>query len=310
MKCPTMRPALIGLTLALAAFGFAGPPSKLYDRDNLVAWCIVPFDLRHRGPEDRAAMLERLGFKHFAYDWRGEHIATFDAEIEALKRHGIALDAFWVAPGELNRESRLILDVLKRHDVKSCLWVLLDFGPDKVEGAEQARRVAAATAKLKPLADEAAKVGCTLALYNHGGWFGEPENQVAIIEALKTQGVANVGIVYNLHHGHPHLDRLPAILKQAMPYLKTVNLNGMDGRLDPGPRKILPLGQGSKDLDILRIIRDSGYTGPIGILGHTDDDAEARLRDNLDGLEWLKPQLEGKPKTPMPKPRTPVPDLP
>ena len=43
-------------------------------------------------------MLERLGFKHFAYDWRAEHIPTFDAEIEALKRHGIALDAFWL-PG-------------------------------------------------------------------------------------------------------------------------------------------------------------------------------------------------------------------
>ena len=43
-------------------------------------------------------MLERLGFKHFAYDWRAEHIPTFDAEVEALKRHGVALDAFWVAP--------------------------------------------------------------------------------------------------------------------------------------------------------------------------------------------------------------------
>ena len=69
----------------------------LFARENLVAWCIVPFDAKKRGPEERAAMLERLGFKHFAYDWRAEHIPTFDAEIEALKRHGIALDAFWVA---------------------------------------------------------------------------------------------------------------------------------------------------------------------------------------------------------------------
>ncbi len=105
-----------------------------------MAWCIVPFDSKKRGPEERAAMLQRLGFKRFAYDWRAEHIPTFDAEIEALKKHGVALDAFWVAPGELNKESRLILDVLKRHGIKAQLWVLLDFGPDKVSGAEQDRR--------------------------------------------------------------------------------------------------------------------------------------------------------------------------
>ena len=32
----------------------------------------------------------------------------------------------------------------------------------------------------------------------------------------------------------------------------------------------------------------------MGILNHTDEDADARLRDNLDGLDWLVPQLDGK----------------
>jgi hypothetical protein len=82
---------------------------RLFGSDNLVAWCIVPFDSKKRGPEERAAMLERLGFKHFAYDWRAEHVPTFDAEMDALKRHGIALDAFW-APGELNNDSKIILE--------------------------------------------------------------------------------------------------------------------------------------------------------------------------------------------------------
>src|SRR5947208_2129378 len=136
---------------------------SLFARGNLVAWCIVPFDSKKRGPEERAAMLERLGFKHFAYDWRAEHIPTFDAEVAALKRHGIAPDAFWVAPGELNRESRIILDVLERHGVKAQLWVLLDMGADRVSGAEQERRVERAAAKLRPLAEEAAKIGCSLA---------------------------------------------------------------------------------------------------------------------------------------------------
>ncbi|MGO9919470.1 MAG: DUF6797 domain-containing protein [Isosphaeraceae bacterium] len=283
---------------------------KLYSRENLIAWCIVPFDSKKRTPEERAAMLQRLGFKHFAYDWRAEHIPTFDAEIEALERHGISLDAFWVAPGELNRESRLILDVLKRHGKKVQLWVLLDLGPDNVTGALQEQRVETAAAKIRPLAEEAARIGCSLALYNHGGWFGEPENQIAIIERLKKQGIANLGLVYNLHHGHDHLDRFPDLLARMKPYLLALNVNGMDRDGDRQGRKILPLGQGALDLDLLRVIRDSGYRGPIGILGHTMDDAEARLRDNLDGLDWLVPQLEGKAPGPRPTPRTPVPPRP
>ncbi|MHB1556073.1 MAG: TIM barrel protein, partial [Isosphaeraceae bacterium] len=287
-----------------------GKPGDLFARDNLIAWCIVPFDSKKREPAERAEMLHRLGFRHFAYDWRAEHIPTFDAEIAALKKQGVSLDAFWVAPGEVNRESRLILDTLARHGVKAQLWVLLDLGADRASGPEQERRVQAAADKLAPLAKEAARANCSLALYNHGGWFGEPENQLAILKRLQSQGVHNVGIVYNLHHGHEHLDRLPAVLAMLKPHLVAINLNGMDPQGDRVGRKILPLGQGSRDLDVLRIVRDSGYRGPIGILGHTMDDAEQRLQDNLDGLDWLVPQLDGKPPGPRPTPRTPVPPAP
>ena len=282
---------------------------RLFARDNLVAWCIVPFDSKKRGPEERAAMLERLGFKHFAYDWRAEHVPSFDAEMRALAKRGIKVDAFW-APGELNRDSRIILDLLKRHGLKTRLWVVLDLGADRATGEEQERRVAAAVEKLRPLALAAREIGCSLALYNHGGWFGEPENQLAIIARLSAQEVDNVGIVYNFHHGHEHLDRFPALLNKMAPYLRTINLNGMEKDGDRHGRKILPLGQGDRDLELLRVICASGYVGPIGILGHTQDDAEERLRDNLDGLDWLLPQLEGMPPGPRPKPRTPVPARP
>ena len=33
----------------------------------------------------------------------------------------------------------------------------------------------------------------------------EPENAIAIVETLKEHGIANIGMVYNLHHGHGHL---------------------------------------------------------------------------------------------------------
>ena len=101
-----------------------GTGYDLFGRSNLVAWCIVPFDGRKRGPEERAAMLEKLGFKSFAYDYRAEHIPTFDAEMDALQRHHIRLLAWWF-PTQLNDEARLILEVLKRHELRGVqLWVM------------------------------------------------------------------------------------------------------------------------------------------------------------------------------------------
>ena len=38
------------------------PANHLFARDNLIAWCIVPFDSKKRKPEERAAMLEQPGF--------------------------------------------------------------------------------------------------------------------------------------------------------------------------------------------------------------------------------------------------------
>ena len=275
---------------------------QLFARTNLMAWCIVPFDAKKRGPEERAAMLESFGFKHFAYDYRAEHIPQFDAEIAACQKHGVSLDAWWF-PTVMNDEARLILDVLKRHHVKAQLWVMGGGNPTKTP-EEQRARVEAEAKRIRAIAEAAAPMGCTVALYNHGAWFGEPENQLQIIERLKQEGITNVGIVYNLHHGHDHLDRFPELLQQMKPHLLALNLNGMTRNGDQVGKKILPLGQGELDLGLLKVIRDSGWRGPIGILNHTDEDADARLRDNLEGLDWLLPQLEGQSPGPKPKPRS------
>ena len=83
-----------------------------------------------------------------------------------------------------------------------------------------------------------------------------------------------------------------------------LNLNGMTPEGDKHGKKILPLGAGEYDVELLTIIRDAGYDGPVGIIGHTQDDVELRLRDNLDGLHCILPQLDGKPAGPKPKWRT------
>jgi sugar phosphate isomerase/epimerase len=277
---------------------YADPPKApaLFAQNNLVAWCIVPFDAKKRGPAERVEVLQKLGFKKYAYDWRAEHLPTFDQEVGLLKKSNIELTAVWF-PANLGDDAKKLLAVIKEHDVKPQLWVTMG----APAGADQAAKVESAAKVLRPVAEEAAKLGCTVALYNHGGWFGEPENQVAIIEALKLK---NVGIVYNQHHGHDHFERFPELLKLMKPHLLALNINGSAKGGDKAGKKILPLGAGELDLKLLTQIRDSGYTGPIGILGHTQDDAAERLADNLDGLRWLLPQLDGKEPGPKPKYRT------
>jgi sugar phosphate isomerase/epimerase len=74
-----------------------------------------------------------------------------------------------------------------------------------------------------------------------------------------------------------------------LPYLVCVNLNGTTR----GGPKIMPLGEGAEDLGILRMIRESGYDGPLGILDHRPDvDAELSLRENIEGLKKLLAELD------------------
>ncbi|MEY2751088.1 MAG: hypothetical protein RLZZ550_1059, partial [Verrucomicrobiota bacterium] len=293
--------AICALLLTLLALPGAEP---VFERGNLVAWCIVPFDAKKRGPEERAAMLARLGLRRFVYDYRAEHVPQWDAELKALKQHGIELEGWWF-PTTLNDEAKAALALFRRHDVHPQLWVMGQGGPVAVKDlADQRARVVAEVARLKPICDAGAAQGCQVALYNHGGWFGRPENLLAVVEALRAEGVRNVGIVYNLHHAHDVVERFDKFLPKLLPYLLCLNLNGMDADGEAAGRKIKPLGTGHLDLALLRQICASGYRGPIGLLNHTDADAEGRLQDNLDGLAWLVAQLDEPVAPPAPSYRT------
>lgn len=245
-------------------------------------------------------MLQKLGFKHFAYDYRAEHIPTFDAEIEACRKHGISIDAWWF-PTELNDEAKLILSTLERHRITPQLWVMGGGGPVK-SSEEQKARVEAEVRRIRPIAEAAAKIGCKVGLYNHENWFGDADNQIAIIRELK---MPNVGIVYNFHHAFADVDRFQHVFMRIKPYLLAVNVSGMVCNGDKIGKQILPIGQGELELSWLKFVRDSGWRGPIGILNHTDGDAEARLRDNLEGLDWVVRQLNDPTNAgPRPTPRS------
>ena len=284
----------IVLTSAVLSNECGRSAESIFVKDNITPWCIVPFDAKNRTPQERAEMLQRLSFKTFAYDWRDVHISTFDEEVAELRKSGIQMTAFWWVGGLPKRaediyeseKGRLQMDFFKRNNLKLEVWVTLTEPDEEVNSKQEKYELAASYVDI--LAQELGKIGCRMSLYNHGGWGGEPVNMVEVIKRVKSK---NTGLVYNFHHGHKHLDDMPEAFEMMVPYLTCVNLNGMNR---DGP-KILPLGEGEVDLWILKIIRDSGYKGPIGILGHvTDEDVEIVLKRNLDGLRSLLVKLGDK----------------
>jgi sugar phosphate isomerase/epimerase len=276
------------VVLALLAAGqqssLTGAEADLFASSNLAAWCVVPFDPKHRGPEERAQMLERLGISKLAYDWRGEHIPTFDAEIEAMQRHGITITGWWYSS-----HTQAVLDAAKRHGIHPQLWVA--GGAHKAE-QDAVQAVAEEAARIMPFARDAAAIGSQVGLYNHREpWCENQDNQIAVIEHLRRAGVDNVGIVFNFHHWRGPLVEFAPLFKRMQPYLLAVNINGMsaDTRTYPGVRFI---GTDASELAMLRVVQDSGWRGPIGILHERPSmDAEASLACSLSGLAWLRKEL-------------------
>ncbi len=233
-------------------------------------------------------MLQDLGFEQYAYDWRAEHLPTFAEEIRTMRQHDIDMAAVWLwiddSSGELlDENNRKILNTIKEENLQTTLWI--GFHSRVIDELPEAERLTKAVKVVRELRKEAQNAGCTIALYNHLGWTGEPANQVEIIESL---GADDVGIVYNFHHAHKQIEDFEKNLELMMPYLRTVNLNGMQ----PDGPKILPLGEGTRELEMLRTLENSGFQGTIGIIGHTEGkDIKPVLQENLEGLRELAERM-------------------
>lgn len=260
----------------------------VFAKNNLLAWCVVPFDAKNRGPEERAQMLSDLGITKLAYDWREEHIPTFDDELRALKKRDIDLTAFWMISGNNPQEDRYIreiFDFVERNGVSTQIWLLMS-GWEGFDQLSQREKVVAMSKPIAYIADRAKELGCKVALYNHGGWFGEPENQIEIIEEL---GRSNVGIVYNFHHARMHHDRFSTFFPKMLPHLYALNIAGLqDGVTD----RFFRTGQGNVETDMIKLVWKSNYRGPIGIINHdAEEDAEKGLSDEIAGLKKILKEI-------------------
>ena len=281
VSLPVSRILLSFLFVAVSATAEEAGVPENFRRENLVAWCIVPFDARQHDAGARAEMLKGLGLKRVAYDWREADIPEFESEIITCKELGIEFFAFWKG-----HESAYPL--IARHGVKPQIWHPLQTG----KGLSNKEKIASAAESLIPLATQTKEAELSLGLYNHGGWGGLPDNLVAVCKTLHEKGFENVGIVYNFHHAHPRIATFEDDLRRMIPFLLCLNLNGM---ADPAVEdvsksdvKIKQIGMGEHERDMIATTIASGYDGAIGIIGHVATrDVEEVLRENLEGLDRL-----------------------
>jgi len=169
---------------------------------------------------------------------------------------------------------------------------------------EQRQRVRHEADRIHQLVRLAVPYGTKIELYNHNGWYGLVENELAILARLQELGDTDVGIVYNLSHAHDddHDDtaNFPALWARMQPHVVAVNITGM-GPID----QIIYPSQGRHELNMMRIIEQSGWKGPVGLIAEKGGDARVTLGNYMKGLDWLAAEIR-QPNSGGPRPFPPV----
>ena len=149
-------------------------------------------------------------------------------EWHLANENGIQVSAVWMwidknydQPGKLNKSNETVLKNIVDSKLKTQIWI--GFHDNYFQDGTDVEKIQRGVEILEYLYERATKANCKVAFYNHGGWIGEPTNQVKIIQAAK---IEDVGIIYNFHHAHDQLDRFQSNMELMKPYLWAVNLNG------------------------------------------------------------------------------------
>ena len=234
-------------------------PNPFFAFDNGTGGQQVPFD-------QQAKMLKELGYDGIAYSGtKGipEMLKALDAQ--GLKMLSIYVGAC-VDPDKPPYDPGLktAIEQLKGRDTQ--IWLPVAGGTPSSANLDDR-----AVAILREIADMAEKSGLRVAIYPHLGCYAQRVEDC--LRLVKKVDRKNVGVCFNLCHFLKLDDEknLELRLKEAMPCLFAVNINGADGGAtkDMGwDRLIQTLDRGSYDVGgMLKTLKRLGYAGPVGLQG-------------------------------------------
>ncbi len=216
-------------------------------------------------------LLKDLGYAGIA--WTGDDPPAAQKVAEQAQKRGLKMFTIYCAAtltpdGKLTHSANLptLMAALKPH--RTIIWLHIGGkGPafDSLKGNEPL------VATLRELAATADKNGLSIAVYPHvGEWTERVQNAVRLARLVDRK---NFGVTFNLCHCLAMGDekRIPDLLREARPYLKTVTINGADAGLKGAEwnRLIQTLDKGSYDVRIvLRTLKKLDFHGPIGFQGY------------------------------------------
>ncbi len=249
----------------LLAFGAALPAKAQPVATNaFFPFCIDWHDTKKRGFEEQAIMLKELGYPGVGHIWLDkveERLKTLDAAGLRLYQITMVVD---LAPGKPPYDAKRFKEVCSVIKGRGVQFDLLVNGRKPSDPAFDDQAVTV----LREMSDQARDSGAQLLLYPHlGSWIERIEDSIRVADKVNRP---NVGVMFNLCHWlrvDKSRDYKP-LLKQAMPHLWAVSINGAD-QLDEKPgwdRYIQPLDKGNFDMAaFLGTLRELGYTGPVGL---------------------------------------------
>ena len=259
----TLRLLILGATI-LGANLPAAAVEQPATTNALFPFCIDWHDAKKRGFEEQAVMLKELDYPGMGHIWLDkveERLKSLDAQGLRLYQITMTVDlAPDKAPYDVPR-FKAVCTAIKGRGVQFDLLVN-GRKPSDPAFDDLAVKV------LRDMSDQARDSGAQLLLYPHlGSWIERIEDSVRVAAKVDRP---NVGVMFNLCHWlrvDSSRDYRP-LLKQAMPRLWAVSINGADTRDEKADwaRYIQPLGQGDFDVaSFVRDLRELGYRGPIGL---------------------------------------------
>jgi len=257
----------VAIAVGMMAVCMSAPGSAA---ESQAAWPFFAFDNGTGGSkvpfDQQAKMLKDLGYDGIAYSGT----QRIPEMLAALDGQGLKMLSIYVGVNVSAKRGqspyppglKTAIEQLKGRDTQ--IWLFIKGGNSAL-----ANRDDQAVAVLREIADMAEKSGLCVAIYPHVGFYAERvENALRLVKKVDRK---NVGLCFNLCH-FLKLDNeknLDARLKEAMPHLLTVNINGTDGGQTNAiswGRLIQTLDRGNFDVGrVLKTLQRLDYTGPIGL---------------------------------------------
>jgi len=235
----------------------------------------------------QAEMVKELGYAGIGCD-----INLMPAMLKAADEVGTKLFSVYVGanvdPAKTKYDPKLkdVIQSLKGRG--TIIWLFITGGkPSSTESDERAVEI------VREVADLAAESGLRVALYPHTGFYIQHVDDA--IRLAKKADRRNVGVTFNLCHWLRTEDEnnLEPLLKRAMPLLYLVTINGADSGGKDWNTLIQTLDRGTFDnARLLTILRNLGYTGPIGFQGYgLKSDARDNLKRTIDTWQKLSARV-------------------